>query len=137
MRRTIFCSHYRAMAEHTTCAAGVCYELFRGLAFEARPCFARQGQPAPGGCPLAQFPTAEELAAEEAALEFRFALIAKARREIVTHLGGPWKRGTAGAEGRIDCPVCGAQEALRFVRSGYNGHIHAVCTTGGCVSWME
>jgi hypothetical protein len=59
-----------------------------------------------------------------------------ARKAIVEHLGGPWKRGMAGAAGNIPCPVCNAGR-LHFTRAGYNGHVHAHCTTGGCVAWME
>ena len=139
MRTTIFCNHYRAMSDHATCSAGVAYEEFKGQPYEARPCFCKNGV-APPGCELAQFPTAEELAAEEAEeaeMNKRFELIVKARAAIVAHLGGPWKRGTAGASGVIDCPACGAEKSLRFSRAGYNGHVHASCTTAGCVSWME
>lgn len=136
MRQTIFCNHYRAMSEHKTCSAGVEYETFKGLSFEARPCFCRNGV-CPPGCDLAQFPTAEEIAAEDAELAKRWELIGKASDAIVTHMGGPWKRGVADASGAIDCPACGTAKALRFSRSGYNGHIHASCTTEGCVRWLE
>lgn len=81
--------------------------------------------------------TAEELAALEAEMNRRFELIGEARRAIVAHCGGPWKRGTPGASGEIDCPACGTEKSLRFSRAGYNGHIHAACTTEDCVRWME
>lgn len=136
MRQTIFCNHYRAMSEHKTCSVGVEYDKFKGLPFDARPCFCRSGV-APPGCELAVFPTAEQLAAEEAEMNKRLELIGKARTAIVAHLGGPWKRGAAGASGEIDCPACGAVKTLRFSRAGYNGHIHAGCKTEGCVRWME
>jgi hypothetical protein len=136
-RQTIFCNHYRAMSDHDTCAAGVAYSKFQGVKFEQRPCFARHGKPAPGGCELAQFPTAEEIAKEEAEMEKRFQGTMKAREAIVNHLGGPWKKGMAGSSGVIDCPVCGGKQTLRFSRAGYNGHIHAACATDKCVSWME
>ncbi len=137
MRRTIFCNHYRAMSEHKTCNAGVEYATFQGVSFENRPCFCRNGKEPNSGCSLAQFPTAEELAAEDAEIEQRCQEIGKARQAIVAHLGGPWKKGTPGAIGRIDCPVCDGKQSLRFSRAGYNGHIHAHCSTEGCVSWME
>jgi hypothetical protein len=38
--------------------------------------------------------------------------------------------------GEMACPICEAGK-LRYSRSGYNGHVHAGCTTEGCVSWME
>ena len=135
MKRTEFCNHYRAMSDHTTCEAGVSYDTFKGLTFEQCPCFERNGI-APPGCPLAMFPTAEERAKAEREINERLANIGKARQAIVAHCG-PWKKGTPGASGRIPCPVCGGENALRFSRAGYNGHIHAACTTEGCVSWME
>jgi hypothetical protein len=136
MRTTIFCNHYRAMSEHKTCKADVPYDKFKGQPFDARPCFCRNGV-AHSGCELAVFPTAEELAAEEAVWEKRFADTGRARKAIVEHLGGPWKRGMKGAAGLINCPVCGAEDSLRFTRAGYNGHIHAECQTENCVRWME
>ena len=136
MKRTEFCKHYRAMSDHTTCEKGVAYDDFKGLAFEQRPCFERNGV-APCGCALAEFPTAEERAEEERQTNEYVQRIANARQAIVNHLGGPWKRGKTGSsQGEIDCPVC-SEGQLRFTRSGYNGHIHARCTTDGCVGWME
>ena len=137
MRATLFCKHYRAMSAHDTCLAGVAYGDFKGVPFEKRPCFCKPDQPPNDGCARREFPTAEELAAEEAEMEARFALTGKARRAIVAHLGGPWKHGTAGASGVIDCPACGARQSLQFSRAGYNGHIHAACETEDCVRWME
>lgn len=135
-KRTEFCKHYRAMSDHDTCEKGVSYDDFKGLTFAQRPCFERDGV-APPGCPLAEFPTAEERRAADEEMAKRFAATMQAREAIVKQLGGPWKRGMNGSAGRIDCPICGVKESLRFTRSGYNGHIHAACGTEGCVSWME
>jgi len=38
--------------------------------------------------------------------------------------------------GNMKCPVCETGN-LRYSRAAYNGHIHATCSTEGCVSWME
>lgn len=38
--------------------------------------------------------------------------------------------------GEMACPVCKTGR-LRYSRSGYNGHVHASCSTEGCVRWME
>jgi len=137
MRQTVFCKHYRAMSTHTTCEAGVEYEKFKGVPYESRPCFANPGESPRPGCDLVQLPTTEELAAEEAEMNVRIANLGKARQAIVAACGGPWKRGTAGSAGIIDCPVCGAGKSLRYSRAGYNGHVHASCGTDGCVGWME
>lgn len=130
-----FCKHYRAMSEHTTCEKGVAYDDFKGLSFDQRPCFERDGV-APPGCALAEFQTPAEREERRKEIAARFANIGTARQAIVEHLGGPWKRGTAGASGTIKCPVC-PNGTLRFSRAGYNGHIHAACSTEGCVRWME
>lgn len=130
------CKHYQAMSNHDVCKAGVCYEKFKGVPFNQRPCFPDRGQTPPGGCELAEYPTAEELAAEDAAFAKRIEQLGTARKAIVEHLGGPWKRGMPGAVGEIPCPVC-KNGTLRFSRAGYNGHIHAGCTTAGCARWME
>ena len=141
MRESIFCNHYRAMAHHKTCEADVEYDSFKGLSFDKRPCFARLVKKAgeyvaPCGCDKAQFPTAEEIAAEDAEFQKIFERSMTARQAIVAHLGGPWKRGMPGSSGQIQCPICTTGN-LQFSRAGYNGHIHAACTTEGCVRWME
>lgn len=46
---------------------------------------------------------------------------------------GPYRT----VEGKIDCPVCGREDALRYRRSGYNGHVHAQCDTQDCVFFIE
>lgn len=143
MKMTIFCNNYRAMSDHKTCDAGVFYVTLDGHGkpgfFDKAPCFWRRGKGAakPCSCPYAAYPTDEEIAADEAESRASMERIGKARQAIVTHLGGPWKRGTPGARGRIDCPVCGGKETLGFSRAGCNGHIHAGCTTDKCVRWME
>lgn len=138
MRETIFCKHYRAMSEHDTCSAGVAYDTFKGVKFDDRPCFMRgKDRKICGGCDLQQFPTVEEVAAEDAVFAARFVKTIAARAAIVEHLGGDWKKGTPGTNGTIDCPCCEGVATLRFSRAGYNGHIHAHCSTDGCVSWME
>lgn len=136
MKETEFCKHYRAMSDHNTCEKDVAYDTFKGLKFDERPCFERNGV-APPGCALAEFPTAEERAEREREFAKRLEGIGNARQAIVAHLGGPWKKGTPGASGTINCPVCGGDATLRFSRAGYNGHIHAACKTDGCVRWME
>ena len=135
MEDTSFCKHYRSM-EHPTCNAGVAYESLKGIPFKERPCFMRFGKTF-SGCNKMDMPTPEEIANEEREIEARIENIGKARQAIVAHLGGPWKRGMPSAADVIDCPACGQAKALQFRRAGYNGHIHARCTTEGCVSWME
>lgn len=79
----------------------------------------------------------ERMAEAKVELNARFEAVGRARDAIVAHLGGPWKKGTPGAAGLIDCPACGGVKTLGFTRSGYNGHVHAACKTPKCVSWVE
>lgn len=131
-----WCIHYRAMSEHDTCEAGVLYDSLKHLALAKRPCFRDKGEAIRPGCDKVEYPTTEQEAAYEAEMQQRFKNITDARTAIVDHLGGPWKKGMGGTGGAIDCPVCKTGQ-LKFSRSGYNGHIHAACTTEGCVAWME
>lgn len=61
----------------------------------------------------------------------------KARSAIVEKIGPHEKKKGVGTVGNIDCPICSAKDSLSYSRSGYNGHIHAKCSTDGCVRWME
>lgn len=38
--------------------------------------------------------------------------------------------------GEMACLVCKTGR-LRYSRANYNGHVHAACSTEGCVRWME
>lgn len=127
------CKHFSGISSDT-CDADVRKEREPKGTGYALPCLADEGAKT---CEKCVFPTAEEVAAARKLLDERIENVGKARAAIVAHLGGPWKRGAPGATGRIDCPACGAVDALAFTRSGYNGHIHAVCKTPECVSWME
>src|SRR5690348_9772786 len=119
MRQTEFCNHYRAMSDHDTCAAGVPYDKFKGLKFDQRPCFCRNGK-APGGCDLAVFPTPEEIARRDAETQKQIIAVGTARQAIVAHIGGPWKPGSKTSMGFIDCPVCKGLQTLHYTRAGYN-----------------
>lgn len=133
MSRNNWCKNYRAMHGNVTCNAGVAFETLKGLKFDGEhPCFNR----CPDKCPSAVYRTDEEIAAEEADFRQRLTNTVTARKAIVDHCGGPWKKGMPGSSGEIPCPVCTIGK-LRFSRSGYNGHIHAGCTTDGCVCWMQ
>lgn len=136
LRTKQWCNHYRGMHEKEACEAGVRFQKLPGYGakgfMETCPCFGPSEI-----CGKAEYPTAEEMVAHEADMQARFERIGKARTAIVEHLGCPWKRGTAGSNGKIDCPACGGKETLAFSRAGYNGHIHAACSTDDCVRWME
>ncbi len=133
-----WCKHYRGMHRKDSCEAGVSFASLPGHGsqgfLKSCPCF---GPDQTGKCEKAEYPTAEEQAAEAAEMEKHFLSTAKARAAIVAACGGPWKRGQPGSQGVIDCPVCNQPNSLQYSRAGYNGHIHAGCKTAGCVRWME
>jgi hypothetical protein len=126
------------MHEQDACEAGIAFATLehRGTKefSSSCPCF---GPEQTGKCESKVYPTAEEMAADDARMAERFISMAKAREAIVAHCGGPWKRGKPGGAGTIDCPVCNGKESLQFSLSGYNGHVHARCKTADCVSWIE
>jgi len=140
--RETSCKHFRGMREEC-CLAGVNLRKHVGgpdYGWGARlPCIPDSGvtradEVVP--CELYALRTPEEVEAEEREIAELFGRTDKARQAIVDHLGGPWKRGMESSRGGIDCPICGTGR-LHFSRAGYNGHIHAGCTTEDCVRWIE
>jgi len=145
-----WCKHYSGlfdrMEKKTHCDAGVEFESVRtpvdfilkrqrGDTYpyphtEAWPCFLGQNKLAKP-CPKCEFPTDEEIKAHDAENTAYCNRMLSARIAIVSATGG--KHGVAGS---IACPVC-KTGMLKYSVSGYNGHIHAACSTDGCVRWME
>jgi len=128
------------------CDAGIEYETVETLvehtfsrgasgrrlqAGRARPCFKYESV-LTKGCPACQFPSEEEIASREAKDKANLEAIMKARTAIIA-----LTRDAVGVAGVVDCPVCGTVNGLRFRRAACNGHIHATCSTEGCVAWME
>lgn len=136
LRTKEWCNHYSGMHEKTQCDAGVSFDSLPHYGtrefHDACPCFGPCG-----GCDKAEYPTPEEIEANKIAMASRILGLGKARLAIVESIGGPWKKGMPSASGTIDCPVCSGEKTLRFSRAGYNGHIHAACSTEDCVRWME
>ena len=97
----------------------------------AMPCFRDDDPCGVCQCDKREFPTSEEVEAHRKEMEAVFDRTMVAREAIVEATGN--QRGAAGA---IDCPVCRSGK-LRYTVAGINGHIHASCTTEGCVRWME
>lgn len=132
-----FCIHYRAMSEHSHCEKNVAYVNFQGMPFGERPCFKEKDESPRPGCEFVEFSSPEEVKAAEERIAERFKNVIKARAAIIDDFGGPWKAGTPGKAGTIDCPVCGKLKSLSYSVAGYNGHVHATCQTENCVRWME
>jgi hypothetical protein len=121
------CVHFTGV-QHDTCKVGVRYDDVKDTSTRPYrwPCTSRGGS-----CASFLAPTAEEIAADEAATTAVFARIDTARTAIVA------KHGTArGLADTMPCPnACGGTLHYRIARS--NGHIHAACSTQGCCAWME
>lgn len=135
------------------------YSRGEGITYKgsaAYPCFKYQTH-LTDGCQKCRFKTPEEIKAHH---DETMAFVTKmdtARKAIVTDLYAryhdhdktvfaveksrahrwhhPQDNYFCGA-GIMKCPCC-ADGKLRYSRAAYNGHIHAHCSTDGCVSWME
>ena len=80
--------------------------------------------------------TQEESEAREAQIDAAIAkmtLAVPAAKEDAKKNG--FRKGNGGA-GSVPCPICQTGQ-LRYSVAGYNGHMHAACTTPNCMSWME
>lgn len=127
------CRHFTGVMNGDTCKAGVKYEDFKG---KGLPCIEREGMKCSCTCDLRSFLTEEELDERERKTQQMSQNIGIARRAIVEAIGPDRKK--QGLGGTIDCPVCSGKATLGFRYAGnYNGHIHAKCSTVGCVCWME
>lgn len=128
-RRACRCVHFTGI-QHATCSVGVKYESF--TRDKSLPCLLKAPlHTEQHVCDKYLAPTPEQMEAEDRAHEKMFADVTKARAAIMVHAQN--KRGVAG---KLPCPVCTTGE-LRYSISGYNGHVHAGCTTKACVGWME
>lgn len=128
-----WCIHYRTPSHHDTCEVGVPYSKWDGTKFGVRPCFldSKTGESKPDAIPCEHLrrPTPEEIAAHEQWCVERWNKTALALEDVA-----PYRK--QGGAHIIDCPVCKTGK-LHFTIARSNGHCHARCSTGGCVSWME
>lgn len=76
-----------------------------------------------------KFFTEEEIASLEKEFSDYMESVGSARQAIIADSGG--KRSVSGS---VVCPKC--SQTLRY-SVAFNGHVHASCTTQGCLSWME
>jgi hypothetical protein len=76
--------------------------------------------------------TEEDVATIERYVDEFVDKVTRAHRAVVEYA-----KGRQGFSDSIKCPICGVDYSLRFIVHRDNGHIHAACSTKGCVSWME
>jgi ribosomal protein S27E len=127
------CIHFNGISNET-CKAGVNYDGLRGTQVGALPCWSDTETPLV--CDKRLLPTREQAEAHENEVAERQAATMKALR--ATHDDAKAKGLEKGNGGRssVKCPTCGNGE-IHYSVASYNGHIHASCSTQGCVSWME
>jgi hypothetical protein len=124
---------YESNKRHV-CEAGVDMESFRGVKFDARPCFLDDGESRPEAieCKHLRRPTKEEIGAHEEWVRSRLD-----RLRVVMKAIESWRNANKGRSHSevVECPICKGR--LHLSISSYNSHVHGKCETPGCVSWME
>lgn len=137
---TLTCRHFNGV-QHDTCLAGVNYRALAGEPMDGCmtriPCLAWH-EPKHGPmavCDKRETWTREEAVTHAAANE------ASTQRHLsafrIAHDDAKAKGLKRGHGGNSECvcPIC--QGVLRYSVASYNGHMHASCSTDGCVQWME
>lgn len=156
-KRATRCRHFNGL-QHDKCEAGVCYKTLQadGL-LPCLPWHCDTGKPV-ATCGNYGTYTAEEVAEQEREIGRALNGTITARHTIVAELQRRHAAGdktvsakphhdpefaetgcqsayVAGA-GVLPCPAC-KTGTLKYSRAACNGHIHAACSTAGCVRWME
>lgn len=133
------CRHFNGIS-HKECDAGVVYEEVKEAPSPGKPmrlpCFVEvmfSGPDLP--CSSRSIPTEDQalvIATERCDKAYRNAEAVGNAKEDARSKG--FKKGSAG-RGEVPCIICSG--TIRYTVAGLNGHMHAHCTTKGCVSWME
>lgn len=134
------CIHFTGIHQEI-CKAGVRYrELVGGPDFGWAckiPCTeAFPGETERAKCSLKSTPTREQAEKEVAEGDNRMAKTLNAMKLAHQHAKDHGLGRGHGGESEMNCPICKTGE-LQYAVASVNGHMHARCTTSGCVSWME
>ncbi len=133
------CVHFTGI-QNEVCKAKVnIRELVGGsdLGWAARlPCLLMDADKCEVECVSRKLPTREEaetsIDKHDAIIKCTLTVVAAAHEHAETQ---GLREGSGGA-GELPCPLeCGG--TLRYRVASYNGHMHAACSTKGCISWME
>lgn len=133
------CAHFRGI-QHERCLADVhLRELVGGPDFgwAARiPCLSMDAERCEVICDRRKLPTREEAEMAVDEDEQRFARFVIAHSAAKAHAKQSGLKQGNGGRGELPCPTdCGG--TLRYSVAAVNGHMHAACSTKGCVQWME
>ena len=130
------CVHFNGVGQ-IKCKAGVVYHELLGNGpgcFANLPCL--KDDKAEVKCDKVKFPTREEA---EAKTDEWMKRVERSRLCITAAHADAKAKGFGKGHGGVSllpCPSgCGGE--LRYSVASYNGHMHAKCSTKGCVSWME
>ncbi len=133
-----WCVHFRSMAQHQTCEAGIDYTALNGGSEYRRmyklPCFIKAGEK-PGQrvrCEHFRAPTAKEIALHKQSDEDHRSLVMTVKSGITS-----WRvmhQGCSHSE-IVECPAFRGR--LHLSIRAHNEHVQGSCETSGCVSWTE
>lgn len=132
------CVHFTGI-QHEQCRIGINYHAQFGEGFGCFaniPCTTAFNKEPAKDCSKALYPTREEAISEQDA---RDAHSKKAMQAMKDAHADAKSKGYGKGNGGVDslrCPLCEGG-TLRYSVASYNGHMHAACTTDGCVGWME
>jgi hypothetical protein len=124
------CRHFNGI-NHTRCEAGVDYNDVMPL-----PCIAFGNSTKSASCALKSCFTREDAEVKQIERDQSMAESLKAMRAAHDDAKEKGFIKGHGGQGSLKCPVC-TDGTLRYSVASYNGHMHAGCSTRGCVSWME
>jgi hypothetical protein len=133
------CVHFTGVY-NTLCKAGVnVRQLVGGSDFgwaTRLPCLAMDEKGCEVTCSSRKFTTREEAEATLKAQDESFVKVSKCLKAAHEHAKDAGLGQGSGGRGELPCPAeCGG--TLRYSVAAVNGHMHAACSTKGCVSWME
>lgn len=97
------------------------------------PCFDDNGAPA---CPFYEEPGKAQLEEHDRLIASAVMQLFTVRPLIEADIAARNKK-KKDYRGSIPCPICNDGKVAYSYAGSYNGHIHAQCTTDGCVAWME
>lgn len=128
------CVHFTGV-QHQSCAAGVKYDDVKDTTKRpyAFPCFKDDGCTS---CEKRRFPTEDEVNRELEERDASFKRMMAASRAAHDDAENRGLRKGCGGQGSVKCPCC-SDGTIHYQVAGYNGHMHARCSTTDCVSWME
>ena len=87
-------------------------------------------------CEFYEEPSPEEIEARDNRIMAILAGIGQARRVIMDDVESRGKH-EENCTGSVACPSCEGGTLNYSYAGAYNKHVHAACSTPGCLSWME